>query len=162
MIKIFTISLLFVTFISNAATWYVAPDGLDTNQGNAANTLFSLNKAWEKVTDAGLTYSGTAPDIGAFEKVPGFTSEKPVFSNKPDIKIYPNPARSYINVAGLEMSAEPLIIRIIEVTGALRSESRLEPGVINQIQLNLKPGLYIVQVKKGSLSLAVQKLMVAE
>ena len=155
MVKIFTISLLFVTFISNAATWYVAPDGFGTNTGNAANPVFSLNKAWEKVTDVELTFLGTAPGIDAFEKVP-------VLLNKPNIKIYPNPARNYINVTGLEMSAEPQIIRIIDVTGAVCTESRLEPGVNNQIQLNLKPGLYIVQLKKGSLSLAVQKLMVVE
>ena len=91
------------------------------------------------------------------------TSTISVFSHKSDrwdISIYPNPAQTFINISKLASSSEPQTVRIYNLMGELCLEQTLNQDSINRIQINLKQGLYIVQVRKGSLIMGVQKLNV--
>ena len=84
-----------------------------------------------------------------------------VFSTKNDkwdISVYPNPAQKYINISKLETSSEPQTVRIYNLLGELCLENTLNQDAVNQIQINLMPGLYILQVRKGSLIMGVQKI----
>jgi len=79
---------------------------------------------------------------------------------KEDISVYPNPAREFVNISILETSLEPQILRIIDLSGKLCIESRLNAGTNNKVLINIKSGIYIVQVLSGSVLKFVQKLIV--
>ena len=51
------------------------------------------------------------------------------------------------------------ILRIFDFSGKLCLESKLNSGTNNQILINIKPGIYIVQVISGSAISFVQKLI---
>jgi uncharacterized repeat protein (TIGR02059 family) len=81
---------------------------------------------------------------------------------KGNISIYPNPAREVINVSIKETSLEPQKLRIFDLSGKLCFESKLNSGTNNQILINIKPGIYIVQVISGSVINFVQKLIITD
>jgi hypothetical protein len=77
------------------------------------------------------------------------------------ITIYPNPASNYINVSVDEPLIENEIIRIFNISGKIVTEENLPSGIKDiQIPINLKPGLYIVQIGSGKIILYTQKLIV--
>ena len=78
--------------------------------------------------------------------------------NKWDLSVYPNPAQTFINISKLEASPEPQTVRIYNLLGELCLEQKLDQESINRIQINFRPGLYFVQVRKGPLIMGVQKI----
>lgn len=75
--------------------------------------------------------------------------------------IYPIPARESINILCNVTFSEPQIIRISDCTGKLCLETLLDPFANNiQVPINLKPGVYVVQVILGKTTLFNQKLIV--
>jgi hypothetical protein len=82
-------------------------------------------------------------------------------TEKMKIIIYPNPAQDVINISVEEPTLEPDIIRIIDHSGRIVFKDSLEPGIKNiQISNNLNTGVYIVELRSGSLTLDAQKLMI--
>ena len=81
---------------------------------------------------------------------------------KPDdkIKIYPNPAKSFINISGIRTSSESHILKIFDINGMLRMETRLGYSGDNEVPIILNPGLYIINILSGSTILHVQVLLV--
>ncbi len=80
-----------------------------------------------------------------------------------NISIYPNPAHEFINVLILEPPSESQLIRFIDLTGKICQENELYPSLNNiYIPLNLKEGMYIVQVILGSFITYAQKLVVIQ
>jgi uncharacterized repeat protein (TIGR02059 family) len=78
------------------------------------------------------------------------------------ITIYPNPASNYINVSFNEPLLVNNIIRIFNISGKIVLEEKLDSGTQDlQIPINLKPGVYIVQVGSGKLILYAQKVIVS-
>ena len=120
-----------------------------------ATTSDLINKG----VNVGLPFSGSAPDLGAFETV---VNSVPDGFDKPVISIYPNPASNYVDISKLENVTGIQSVKIYDMTGALVSEAILNPDINNRIPLNFKPGLFILQVKAGSEILTVQKLVVVE
>ncbi|HWB64414.1 MAG TPA: T9SS type A sorting domain-containing protein, partial [Chitinophagales bacterium] len=62
-----------------------------------------------------------------------------------DMKLYPNPAVNYLNVEA-SLRSDAGFIRIMDITGALKTEMRMEPGS-NGLTIDLSqyaPGLYIL------------------
>ena len=109
--------------------------------------------------DVGLPYNGIAPDIGAFERHPNTAIIPSV--NKKKITIYPNPARNIINVFEDVVSPESKTLKIFDLSGILCFETNLDRGINNhRIPVNLRPGVYILQMKEDSHSMAVQKLVI--
>jgi parallel beta-helix repeat protein len=81
--------------------------------------------------------------------------------NPGNISIYPNPASDLINILILEPPSESQLLQIYDMTGAMRFESQLDPGVNNvQIPINLNSGIYIAEVMMGKLIMFAQKLLV--
>jgi parallel beta-helix repeat protein len=81
--------------------------------------------------------------------------------NPGNISIYPNPASDLINILILEPPSESQSLRIYDMTGAMRFESQIDPGVNNvQIPINLNSGIYIAEVMLGKLIMFAQKLLV--
>jgi uncharacterized repeat protein (TIGR02059 family) len=82
-------------------------------------------------------------------------------AEKMKIIIYPNPAQDFFNISIEEPTLEPDLIRIIDYSGKIVFKDSLKPGIKNiQIQNNLNTGLYIVELRSGSLTLDAQKLMI--
>jgi hypothetical protein len=75
--------------------------------------------------------------------------------------IYPNPASSYINVSFSEPLLLDQMLRIYYLSGQIALEEKLGSGTgYIQIPINLKPGIYIVQVGSGRLIIHSQRLIV--
>jgi hypothetical protein len=101
-----------------------------------------------------------------------FSTPQPVTNNclnpggnslkKGNISIYPNPARDFITISMLETTLEPQILRIFDFSGKLYIENLLNPGTNNNVLIDLKSGIYIVQVVSGSIIKFVQKLIVVQ
>lgn len=125
-----------------------------------------------------VTIAYTKPPSNPLQAVSGLTAEnitnQPVINNiqgfitnssdtanyKKDISIYPNPAKEYLNISNLEPSAETQIIRIFDFSGKLCLEVPLNAGISNKIPLNLKTGMYIIQIVLGPIVKYAQKLVV--
>ena len=111
--------------------------------------------------DVGLPYNGSAPDIGAFERAPN-TAIIPSVNNQ-KIKIYPNPARNLINISEDASSSVSRTFRAFDISGTLCIETNLDRGINNyRIPVNLRPGVYILQINAGSVNLFVGKLIIVE
>ena len=80
---------------------------------------------------------------------------------KDNIKIYPNPAHGFYNISFAESYIEPIVVRIINFSGAIVSEEVMEAGsVSSQFQLNLSSGIYLMQFISGKIITGTQKLIV--
>ena len=67
-----------------------------------------------------------------------------------DIKIFPNPARDYINVEN-DLISDPARIRIVNSSGAVLWEINNDLNSLTGINIdNLSPGIYYVQINSGS------------
>ena len=129
---------------------------LDTMWRNGLSTT----AVWG-TTDPQTTAQNGAWQVGAI--VYGFpTGVKESLNNSQNVSIYPNPARQFINVTFQEKSNEKQTIRIFDLLGNICLEKQLDASEKNQIPINLKSGLYIVQVKTGSSGSYIQKLNVIE
>jgi uncharacterized repeat protein (TIGR02059 family) len=123
-----------------------------------------------------VTISYIKPSSNQLKKTSGeaalsFSYPQPVLNNciKPvqntayknsSITIYPNPASNYINISTPEPSLEQQILRIFDLGGKLCLENILNPGNSFHVQINLKSGIYIIQVASGSIINIVQKLII--
>ena len=65
-----------------------------------------------------------------------------------------------MNISILETTLESLVLRIFDLSGKLCKESPLNPGTNNKILIDIKSGIYIVQVLSGSVINFVQKLII--
>ncbi|MCE5347908.1 MAG: T9SS type A sorting domain-containing protein, partial [Bacteroidales bacterium] len=86
------------------------------------------------------------------------------------MNIYPNPAQDILNISIQypnnssieEIPNSSSIIRFIDLSGKVVSEKSLDPGVKEiQIPINLRSGIYIVQMISDGLTVATNKLIVA-
>ena len=83
--------------------------------------------------------------------------------NSGNISIYPNPASEYINVLILEPPPLAQTLSIFDLYGKLYLESRLDQDMnYYQIPLNLRMGVYVLQVMMESYVVFTQKLIVTE
>jgi len=77
------------------------------------------------------------------------------------VKLYPNPAREMVNIRIDEPTFNPDFIRIHTLAGKLIFTDEIDP--LNrelQIPVNFKPGIYIVQMGTGEITVFTQKLVV--
>jgi uncharacterized repeat protein (TIGR02059 family) len=86
-------------------------------------------------------------------------------SNNPtfiDITIYPNPANESFNIAlGGEPPSEPVLVRIISLSGVLVYETTIEPGVaIRNIPVSISSGFYTVHLMLRNKIISVGKLTI--
>jgi len=89
-----------------------------------------------------LTATEVASNISAETK----KSEK----EKLTVKAQPNPSAYYFNLLTQSNSNQPLIVRLIDLTGRiLETKNGIDANGILQFGHNLKPGVYIIEVIQG-------------
>src|SRR5450759_193666 len=78
-----------------------------------------------------------------------------------NIVIYPNPAQDFFNISIEDPILAPVIIRLIDFSGRIVFEDSFESGIKNiQIPNKFVPGVYIVELRSGSVTLDAQKLII--
>jgi hypothetical protein len=82
-------------------------------------------------------------------------------SKENNIIIYPNPARDYFNISIEESTTNSNSIRILDLSGRVVFEDSYT-RIMNKIQLpdSLVSGVYIVELRSGSISIDTQKLII--
>ena len=89
-----------------------------------------------------------------------------VFKNPPDyeeqiVKIYPNPAREFVNILIDEPAFIPDFIKILTLAGKIIYDNIIDPGVRQlQIPMDFKEGIYVVQMGTSNITMFTQKLIV--
>jgi hypothetical protein len=77
------------------------------------------------------------------------------------LSIYPNPAKSFINVLIDKPLFDRNYIRIIDFSGKIVFEDTFVEGINNvQLPYNLNSGLYLVEFRSGNAILGTQKLII--
>jgi uncharacterized repeat protein (TIGR02059 family) len=78
------------------------------------------------------------------------------------VKIYPNPAKDHLTMRIDDTALLPDFIQLLNLSGKVVLRSVVDPDIREfTIPINLKKGMYIVQLGSGSLTLFTQKLVVA-
>jgi uncharacterized repeat protein (TIGR02059 family) len=165
------------TSIPGTSSFIVMVNGVKasiTSVAISGNTVL-LKLAVPVVFGDNVTVSYIKPSSNELKKATGetavsFSSPQPVKNNctnmagnslkKGSITIYPNPAREFINISILESSLQPQLLKIFDLSGRLFLESQINSGTTNKVLINLKSGIYIVQIVSGSIINFVQKLIV--
>jgi Putative flagellar system-associated repeat/Secretion system C-terminal sorting domain/Right handed beta helix region len=122
----------------------------------------NLNKDYSYIKYVGHGNSlNTFNDISEF-KVFGNPKINPGSGNtNKNVIIFPNPAKSYVNISILEPAIKPDKVRLIDVSGKVVLEVKLNPDNKNvKIPLSINSGLYIVELEGGNLVLFSQNLVV--
>lgn len=85
-----------------------------------------------------------------------------ILSESNKIKIFPNPAKTFFNIANIGSDNLPQVIRIFDISGKLRFEKILDTEFLYKVPVNLRPGIYILSVQLGSEVDHRQKLVIIE
>ena len=178
--------LLEMTFNTNLASIVPAGSAFTVTVNNVKKTVSKVTISGSKVSLAldgnvvqgdtvALTY--TKPATNPLQAATGALVEnitaKPVMNNvqgvatttpdstmKKDIIIFPNPAKDYVQISNLEPSTDSQILRVFDFSGKLCKEIKLDAVGNQKIPIDLKPGMYIVQVVYGKIVKHTQKLIV--
>jgi hypothetical protein len=125
---------------------------------------FPASKAEKEFRYVKLAAQGNSTDSWNFiseMKIYGYKHKNPSFYENLAVKLYPNPAKEIINIKIDEPGLSPDFIRIINLAGYKVFQEKINPDTKEfQIPLNLKNGVYIVQMGSGSLTLYASKLIV--
>lgn len=114
-------------------------------------------------TDYDGKYYNDPPSIGAYEGNPPKEPKPPDPGEKQIIILYPNPADGNLTILREESNLATQRFRIISISGKIVFEDFLKEGIKNaQFSLNLKAGIYVVQVLSGNLTTAAQTLIVVK
>jgi hypothetical protein len=82
-------------------------------------------------------------------------------SENKNVVIYPNPAQDFFKISIKEPTMRPDKVRLIDSSGRIVFEGLLESEIINvQIPAFIKSGVYIVELRSGTLILDAQKLVI--
>ncbi len=77
------------------------------------------------------------------------------------LSIYPNPAKSYINVLIDKTLLDHNYVRIIDFSGKIVFEDTFVKGINNvQLPSNINSGVYLVEFRSGNAILGTQKLII--
>jgi hypothetical protein len=78
------------------------------------------------------------------------------------VKLYPNPAREFVNILIDDPSFNPDFIKIGSLEGKILFTDKVDPEIrLLQIPVTFKPGIYFVQMGIGEITMFSQKLIVA-
>jgi hypothetical protein len=95
-------------------------------------------------------------------KVFGYRYRNPGDYENHPVKLYPNPAREFINIRIDDSTLNLDFIRIVNLTGKVVFEDKLDPEIREfQIPIDFRQGIYIVQMGAGDLTMFAQKLIVS-
>ncbi len=78
------------------------------------------------------------------------------------VKIYPNPARDNVNILIDDPTFNPDFINIVSLTGKILHTEKFDPGIRQlMVPVNFNPGIYIVQIGIGKMTVFTQKLIIS-
>jgi len=126
---------------------------------------FPASKAEKEFRYVKLAGQGNSTDSWNYiseMKIYGFKHKNPSFYENLAVKLYPNPAKEIINIR-IDDPILPLdFIRIVDLAGKIVFNDKINPDIKEfQIPLNLKNGIYIVQMGSDNLTLYASKLIVS-
>jgi uncharacterized protein YjdB len=79
----------------------------------------------------------------------------------PAVNVYPNPASEYVTIRIDESAFIPDFVQIVDFLGIVHLKFQIEAGIQEvTIPIDLKQGVYILQLGAGSLTLYTQKLII--
>lgn len=94
-------------------------------------------------------------------KIFGFPRRNPSGYDSQAVKIYPNPAQEFVNIRIDDVNMKPDYIKIISFSGEIVFHDKINNDTAEfQIPLDLKNGIYIVQMGSGHITFFTQKLIV--
>jgi uncharacterized protein YjdB len=95
-------------------------------------------------------------------KIFGYMHRNSVAYETLPVKVYPNPAKEFVTMRIDESTLMPDFIQINEITGAVIMRDKVDPNIREfTIPINLKNGVYILQLGSGKLTLFTQKLVIS-
>lgn len=125
-----------------------------------------------------ITVSYTKPSTNSLQSVSGgivanitsqavtnnilvVTDPTPAPAPEGKISIYPNPAKTYINIVNLNLGTQTGVFRLYDFRGKLCADIKLENITdTTRIGLTVRPGFYIAQVRIGTSLTHLQKLII--
>jgi uncharacterized protein YjdB len=79
----------------------------------------------------------------------------------PVVSVYPNPASEYVTIRTDGSTFNPDFVQIVDFEGIVRLRYQMDPEInLATIPINLKQGVYILQLGLGSQTLFTQKLII--
>ena len=94
-------------------------------------------------------------------KIFGYRYRNPESYEKLAVKLFPNPAQEYVNVRIDEPAMIFDFIRITNLAGTVLLVNELNPEIREfKIPINLRHGIYLLQMGSGDITLFTQKLVV--
>lgn len=78
------------------------------------------------------------------------------------IIIYPNPAKNFINISNIKTAIPQRTLKIYDTSGKLRLEKKLGNEFLQNVPLDLNPGVYVLYIEVGSSAEHIQKLAIIE
>jgi hypothetical protein len=91
----------------------------------------------------------------------GFRHKNPARYEDLIVKIFPNPACEMVNILIDEPSFNPDFIKIVSLAGKILYTDNVDPGIRQlQVPVNFRPGIYIVQMGIGEMTIFTQKLVI--
>jgi uncharacterized protein YjdB len=95
-------------------------------------------------------------------KVFGYRHKNSPMYEKLPVKVYPNPARESVTVRLDDSSLIPDFFQITKLSGTVVMSGEIDPGLRQfSIPINLKKGIYILQLSSDNITLFTQKLVVS-
>jgi hypothetical protein len=94
-------------------------------------------------------------------KIFGYSHKKSLSYEKLPVKIYPNPAKRYLNIRIDESSLTANYIQVVDLSGKVVLYDKIDPDLHElTIPIELKNGIYILNLGSGEMTLFAQKLIV--
>jgi uncharacterized protein YjdB len=79
----------------------------------------------------------------------------------PAVSVYPNPASDYVTIRTDESAFIPDFVQIVDFSGIVHLKYQIDPDIQEiTIPIDLKQGVYILQLGSGKLTLFTQKLII--
>jgi uncharacterized protein YjdB len=126
---------------------------------------FPSSKTGKEINYIKLVGQGNSTDLWNYIselRIFGYRYRKsPAYENLP-VKVYPNPVREFVTIRIDESSLVPDYVQITGISGTVLMRNKMDPDVREfTIPVNLKKGLYIIQLISGNITLFAQKLIVS-
>ena len=113
--------------------------------------LASTSDMIDHGTDVGISYFGTAPDIGAYEYTPYPLSTESILAANKTVNVYPNPVSDELTIE-IEDNDVNLKFEIINAIGTVVVKGIISDKVIVQANYFV-PGIYTIKVGNGKYSI---------
>jgi hypothetical protein len=132
--------------------------------GNLQVFEFPLSKTGKEFNYIKLIGLGNSEDTWNYIselKIFGYQHKNSIDYEKLPVKIYPNPAKEIITIRIDESTLAPDFMKILNLSGGIILSDKLDPDLKEfTVPLNLKNGIYIINLGSNNLTQFTQKLVI--